>query len=165
MGICADHHAAGESIVFQNDLVDDACPRTPEAHAIAACGGSEEVIDLTVRFLCLGQIKSGAATGTNEVVAVNRGRHGGGAASGVHELQHCHLCRGVLHADAVGMKESIGCAAAETVGGGRHCKVSTEDFFSVGQGTPHDGAEPADFFAVCFIEGFYHLFVVNRHRK
>lgn len=46
--IRADHQTTGESIVFQDDLVDDPRPRTPETNSIFGGSGSQEIVNLLV---------------------------------------------------------------------------------------------------------------------
>ncbi len=97
----ADHEPAGEGVVLQHDLVDDAGARPPEADAELARGGAEEVVDLPVFLDGAREVVGGAGLGADQMVAVDRRRHGGALAAGHHELQERHLTRHVLQPDAV----------------------------------------------------------------
>ena len=74
----------------------------PESHPVAGRGAAQEVIDFCV--YCLGgrEVLVHAVLGADEVVAVDGGGDAGAGLSGVHELKHRHLGRGVLHRNSVG---------------------------------------------------------------
>ena len=48
VAVGADHHAAGEGVVLEHDLVDDAAAGTPEADAVFGTDGTQEVVHLTI---------------------------------------------------------------------------------------------------------------------
>ena len=102
VGVGAHHHPAGERVVLEHDLVDDARARLPEPDAVLGTHGAEEVVDLGVLIVGDREIGDRADAGLDEVVAVDRARHRGGRQLGQHELQQRHLRGGVLHRHAVG---------------------------------------------------------------
>ena len=113
MRIGAYHHAAGKSVVFQYDLVDDAGTRFPESDAIFGRHALQEVIHFTVHLAGGRKVGLYAFVGLYQVVAVYRCRNGCCFFACIHELQQCHLRRGVLHGNAVGAECSIIFASPE----------------------------------------------------
>mmetsp|Transcript_41547 Transcript_41547/g.106288 ORF Transcript_41547/g.106288 Transcript_41547/m.106288 type:complete len:369 (-) Transcript_41547:81-1187(-) len=111
MGVRANHHAAGEGIVLQHDLVDDTRARLPEAHAVLGAGRGQEFVHLLVDVICKFQVshttKLAAAIllrgggALDEMVAVDCGGHRCLGQAGRDELQHGHLRRRVLHGHTV----------------------------------------------------------------
>ena len=95
------HHAAGEGVVLQDHLVDDAGSRSPEANAITRRGRLQEVVHLFISVLRRGQVLAGAYISTNQVVAVDGGRHCNMALASIHKLEDSHLSRRILHGNAV----------------------------------------------------------------
>ena len=113
VAVGADHHPAGEGVVLEHDLVDDAAARAPEADAVLGADRAQEVVDLAV-----------GVDRDAEVDARRRPwpRSGGRSArcwapplrqAGGHELQQRHLRRGVLHGDAVGVEVGVARAALD----------------------------------------------------
>src|SRR4029079_9851790 len=48
MRIGSDHHAAGERVILEHDLMDDPAPGLPEAEAVLRCAGGQELVDLAI---------------------------------------------------------------------------------------------------------------------
>ena len=113
MGIGPYHHSARESVVLQYGLVDYAGAGFPEAYPIAGCCGLEEGIDFFVSRLCSFKIGRGTVAGAYQVVAVDGCGHAHTVAAGRHELQQRHLCRRILHGNAVRTEGSEIFKAAE----------------------------------------------------
>ena len=74
--IGADHQQAGESVVLEDDLMDDAGAWVPETDAVLGAGRLQEVVHLLVDVFRALQIFLAAHLRLDQVVAVNRGRHG-----------------------------------------------------------------------------------------
>ena len=81
--------------------MNDAGPGTPEAEAVLARGRPEEVVDLVALADRALQILRGAALRADQMVAMERRRHGDALASRHHELEERHLPGDVLQRDAV----------------------------------------------------------------
>ncbi len=111
MGVGADDQPAGERVVLQDHLMDDAGARLPEPDSVLLRGGREEIVDFPVLVHRAEQVLLGAHFGADQVVAVDRARHGRFLLVGLHELQHGHLGRRVLHRHAIRAKSQHGLAA------------------------------------------------------
>ena len=110
--------------------MDDAGARPPEAHAVLGGGGAQEVIDFAVLAQGFLQVLGSLNPGLDEVVAVDGGGHGGGAAHGLHKLEHGGLAQHVLEDDPVGAELDVGLTAHQA-GLGRVVEVGQE--YLVGQ--------------------------------
>jgi hypothetical protein len=76
VAVGADHHAAGEGVVLEHHLVDDAGARLPEADAVLGRHDSRKSYTSAL-FSSVGQVLDlGADLGLDEVVAVHGGGHG-----------------------------------------------------------------------------------------
>ena len=113
VGVGADHHPAGEGVLLENDLVDDARARLPEPEAVLGADGAEEVVDLGIGVVGDREVCVRADACLDQVVAVDRRRHRHHGKSGGHELQQRHLGGCVLHGDPVGVELGIGLAPLE----------------------------------------------------
>ena len=74
VAVGADHHSAGEGVVFQHDLVDDSAAGLPETRAVARRGAAQEGVDLLVLIHRPRQVGVGSDLRLNQVVAVDGGR-------------------------------------------------------------------------------------------
>lgn len=113
MGISADQQATGESVVLEQDLVDDTRPGLPEPNVILCAGSRQEIVDLLVNADSTGQVLVAANLGLNQVVAVDGGGVRNGGHAGGHELEDCHLGSGVLTSNTVGPQLEVGGAALD----------------------------------------------------
>ena len=113
VAVGADHHAAGERVLLEHDLVNDAAARLPEPGAVAGAHALEKVVDLLVVLRGGEQVPLAVDASLYEMVAVRRGGHCHLVESGGHELQPRHLGRGILHGDAVRRQVDVGDAALE----------------------------------------------------
>ena len=75
VAVGADHHAAGERVVLQHDLVDDPRARLPEADAVLRARGAQEVVDLRVRVERAGEVGRPSTPRLDEVIAVHGRGH------------------------------------------------------------------------------------------
>ncbi len=71
MRVGTDHHAAGEGVVLQHHLMNDAGTRCPKADAVFGRSRAQEVIHLFILLLGYRQIGVGALIGQDEVVAMH----------------------------------------------------------------------------------------------
>ena len=101
VAVGTDHQATGERVVLEDDLVDDTAARAPEAHAVLGAGARKKVVHLLVLAAGHGEILATTGLGGDQVVAMDRGRHGRARKARRDELQHSHLRRGILHRNAV----------------------------------------------------------------
>ena len=69
--IGANHHAAGESIVFQHHLVNNARAGLPKTNAVLVGNRSQEVVYFLIFGVGFGQIFGRAVFGLDEVVAMH----------------------------------------------------------------------------------------------
>jgi hypothetical protein len=130
--IGADHHAAGEGVLLEHHLVDDARAGSPEADAVARRGGAQELVHFAVGLACDPQVVPGPGEGLDQVVAVHGGGHGGLVAAREHELEQGHLRRRVLHGDAIRAGLQVAAPGLEVgvLGVGQ---VAEEDLLRVGE--------------------------------
>ncbi len=103
----ADDQLAGEGVVFQHHLVNDAGAGPPEAQAVFGRRGTQKIIDLLVLGERLAQIRGALDPRLDQVVAMDRGRHRDLVAPGLHELQEPRLPQHVLEHDAVGTDQQV----------------------------------------------------------
>ena len=128
VAVGADHHAAGEGVVLEDDLVDDAAPGTPESNAVFGAHRTQEVVHLAVGVVGIAQVQLRSDFGENQVITM----HGGGDCRGRqtcrHELQQCHLRCGVLHCHAVGIEVGVAATPLHLLGAWVN-QVIDQDFF------------------------------------
>ena len=118
VAVGADHHPAGEGVVLEDDLVDDARAGPPEADPVLRRHGTEEVVDLLVGVDRHAEVDRRADLRLDQVVAVDRRRDRRLRQPGGHELQQRHLGGGILHGDAVGVEVVVAGAALDLLVGG-----------------------------------------------
>ena len=75
VAVGADHHPAGERVLLEHDLMDDAAARLPEPDAVLRRHALEEVVDLAVDVERELQVVLRADMRLDQVVAVHGGRH------------------------------------------------------------------------------------------
>ncbi len=134
MGVGSDHHTTGECVVFEDNLVDDACAGFPEAHAVFVGGGAEEVIDFFVDVFGIGEVEIDAIACADQVIAMDGGGCGDLGASSEHKLKDSHLRGGVLEGNAVRVEQDGGFAAFDILGFWIG-HVAKEDLFGERQAT------------------------------
>ena len=116
MGIGADEQPAGERIVLQDDLVNDARARRPEPDAVSCTDGFEERVYLVVLEQRRLKICVGAHMRPNQVIAMHRGWRGDRVPTREHELQQRHLGCRVLHRHPVGPNLQVAFQRREVIG-------------------------------------------------
>ena len=159
VGVGADHHAAGEGVVFEDDLVDDAGAGFPEAEAVFIGDGGEKVVDLLVHIEGGGEIGAGAGFRGDEVIAMDRRGHGGLGLTRLHELEEGHLSGGVLHGDPIGGEIDIVPAALVRLLGGAVPEVVIKDFFRQREGASEELSGGLDATAHAIVDRLNHVIV------
>ncbi|MBA7715063.1 hypothetical protein ES703_124103 [subsurface metagenome] len=134
VGVRADHHATGEGVVLQDHLVDNTRPGFPEAKPIPVGHALKEGVHLLVFGQGVGKIAVGTNFSTDEVITVNGGGHGRGAAAAAHELQQGHLGGGVLEGDPVRLEVDVGGAPLGKRPAGTVAEVGEQYLFGERQG-------------------------------
>ena len=150
MGIRTYYKRAGEGIIFQHHLVNDAGAGLPEAHAVLGARRGEEFVDFVIGLVRHLQVRAGADLGADQVIAMDGGGHGGGFTPGGNKLENRHLRRGVLHGHPIGSQIHRGHAArrqlarrilrrscascARGIRTSLYSTVSKEDLFRQGHG-------------------------------
>ena len=134
VAVGTDHHGAGEGVLLQHHLVDDAGAGLPEADAVLVAHALQEAEDLVALVQGLLQVLGGTHAGLDQVIAVHGAGHGHLFAAGGHELEQGHLGGGVLHGHPVGGELHVVLAAPE--GGLRLAvpEVGVQDLLRQGQG-------------------------------
>lgn len=94
--VSADEEATGESIILEQNLVNDTRARFPETNVVLGARGGEEVVHLFVDLDSSGEILRTTDLGLNQVVAMYGGRIGDRGHASRHELENGHLRRGIL---------------------------------------------------------------------
>ncbi len=138
VGVSANHHATGEGVVLEDNLVDNTRTRVPEAHAVLSSGGGKEVVHLGVLVLSDGEILLALDLGLNEVIAVDGGGDSSLGETRGNELKDGHLCSSILHSNAIGAKLEIRLATNDGSSILRVVKVAVNNLFSVGQRLVHE---------------------------
>ena len=106
-----DKESTGESVVFENDLVNDTRAGLPETNVVLSARCRQEVVHFLVDVDSASQILLVADLGLNKMVAVDSGRSSDGGHAGGHELEDGHLSGGILASNTVGAKLQIAGAA------------------------------------------------------
>ncbi len=135
MAIGPDDHSARDGVLLEDDLVDDARARLPEADSVLPRHGTQEVVDLGVDVERLGHVRRGADVGPDEMVAVDRRRDRHPRKARGHELEQRHLGHRVLHHHSVGSVVDVVESPLET---------DRLDFVGVGEeGLLREGQRPS----------------------
>ena len=87
--------------------MDDACAWFPESHSVTGGCRLKETVHFSIGLEGCGKVGLHSVAGTDEMVAVHGCRHGNLVPARVHELEHGHLCGGILHRDPVGTEEGV----------------------------------------------------------
>ena len=117
MAVGTDHHAAGERVVLEHNLVNDSATGTPKTDAVLGGHTLQEVVHLAVVINGNTEVDLGANFGQDEMVAVNSRWNSGGRKSCCHELQQGHLCGRILHGHAIGIEVGVTSAAHHFLSG------------------------------------------------
>jgi hypothetical protein len=128
-----DHKTTGESVVLEDDLVNDTGAGLPETEVVLGARRTQEVVDLLVGLVGASQILLATNLGLNQVVAVDGGRSGNAGHAGAHELEKSHLGGGILASNSVGAELEVADATLDllTV---RIVQVRVQNLLSEGEG-------------------------------
>ena len=118
VAVGAQHHQAGEGVLFKGYLVNDTGAGLPKAKSIALAGIGQKGIDLGIFALGHCHVGALAFVGAYQVVAVHGYGHGGMVFLCLHELQNSHLRGGILQNHAVGVEFGVGFATGQVSVGG-----------------------------------------------
>ena len=102
-----DHETTGESVVLEDDLVNDTRAGLPETDVVLGARGAKEVVDLLVDVVGASQILLATNLGLNQVVAVDGGGSSDAGHAGAHELEEGHLGGGILASNTVGAELEV----------------------------------------------------------
>ena len=102
-----DHKTTGESVVLEDDLVNDTRAGLPETEVVLGARRAQEVVNLLVDVVGASQILLATNLGLNQVVAVDGGRGGNAGHAGAHELEESHLGGGILASNSVGAELEV----------------------------------------------------------
>jgi hypothetical protein len=132
VGIRSNQETSRESVVLQDDLVNDTRARTPETKSVLGARRRQEVVHLLVDGLGSRQVLLTTDLGLNQVVAV----HGRGGSdfrkSGAHELEDGHLGGGILASDTVRSQLQVGNSTLDVLSVGV-VQVRVQNLLSVRQ--------------------------------
>lgn len=101
VGVGTDEKTTGESVVLEENLVNDTGSWLPETNVVLGASGGKEIVDLLVDADGTGQILVAANLGLNKMVAVNSGRVGNRGHARGHELEDGHLSSGILASNTI----------------------------------------------------------------
>jgi hypothetical protein len=97
----SDHHETRESVVLEDDLVDDTGSRLPETNTVLGTGSGKEVVDLLVDVDSSGKILDTSNLGLDQVITVDGSGDGGLGKTSGHELEDGHLSGGILASNSL----------------------------------------------------------------
>ena len=87
MRVRPDHHATGERVLFEHDLMDDARAWTPETDAVSRGAAAQKIVDLGIRRARRVHVGVGAFMSLDQVIAMNRRGNRCLVAASLHELE------------------------------------------------------------------------------
>lgn len=153
VGVSADEETTGESVVLEEDLVDDTRAGLPETDVVLGAGGGKEVVDLLVDVDSALEILLTTNLGLNQVVAVDGGGIGNGGHASGHELEDGHLGGGILAGNAIGAEAEVRDTALNVLLMGV-VQMGVEDLLSQGEGAVETAADDGEVLG--------HLLVVDK---
>jgi len=131
--VSADHHTTRESVVLEDELVDDTRARAPVAHAVLGGGTTKEVVNLLVGLT--GGLKISLPTlikSSDKVVSVDGGWDSNMRDTRGHELQDSHLSSSILHSHTIRAEIQVALLLNNLLIG--VVKMTEEDLLCIGQG-------------------------------
>lgn len=132
--VSTDKQSTGESVVLEDDLVNDTRAGLPETNVVLCARSGQEVIDFPVDVVGASQILRTANLSLDKMVAVHSGRGSDGRHASRHELQDGHLSGGILAGYAVGAELEVAAAALDFLVVGV-VQVGVENLLGEGQRT------------------------------
>lgn len=105
-----DHQTTRESVVLQDNLVNDTGTGLPETNIVLGGGTSQEIINFLVDLVGTSKILVTSDLGLDQVVTVDGSRSSDRGHASRHELQNGHLSGGILASDTVGAELQVGLA-------------------------------------------------------
>ena len=130
VGVGTDKETTGESVVLEENLVNDTGSWLPETNVVLGASSGKEIVHLLVDADGTGQILVAANLGLNKMVAVDGGRVGNRGHAGGHELKDGHLSSGILASNAIRTQPQIRGATLDLLSV-RIIQMRVEDLLSV----------------------------------
>ncbi len=152
----ADDQFAGEGVIFQHHLMDDAGARPPEPQAVFGRGRAQEVIDFLVLGERFAQIRGALDPRLDQMVAMDRGRDRDLVAPGLHELEQTGLPQHILKNDAVGAQQQIAVAGLQLLVL-RIVEMPEQDLVRQGQRLIEPAADHRKIARHCRVDGSRHF--------
>lgn len=134
MRVGTDEESTGESVVLEDNLVDDTRAGLPETNVVLSARCSQEVVDLLVDVNGASQILLVTDLGLNQVVAVDGGGGRDGGHASRHELEDGHLGGGILASNTVGAELQVAGTTLDVLVVGV-VQVRVEDLLGKGERT------------------------------
>ena len=150
--ISTDQETTRESVVLEENLVNDARTRSPEANVVLGARCSQEIVDLLVDVHSACKILWSANLCFNQMVTVDSCRIRNGGHAGGHELENCHLSGRILACNAVGTELQVADPTFDLLAV-RVVEVRIQDLFGIGERAIESRADNGEVFG--------HLLVVD----
>jgi hypothetical protein len=151
-----DDQRAGEGVVLEDYLMNDAGAGAPEPRAVLGRGGAKKAVHLPVLGDRGAQVRSRADARLDEMVAVHRRRHKDAFAPCLHELKQARLAENVLKNDAIGSERERALAGFQLLGS-RVVQVPEENLLRECQRAPHTAANDVELRCQCFVHSGGHF--------
>jgi len=134
MRVGTDHQTTRESVILQDNLVNDTGAGLPETNVVLAGSSGKEVVDFLVDIIGTRKILVTTNLGLDQVVTVDGGGSGDGRHTSRHELKDGHLSSGILASNTVGAHFQVRLATLDVLAV-RVVKVRVQDLLSIGERT------------------------------
>ena len=152
MRISSDEKTTWESVVLEDDLVNDTGSWLPETDVVLGARSGKEIVNLLVDVDSACKILGTSDLGLNQVVAVDGGWVCDGWHAGGHELKDSHLCGGILASNTIWAESQVRDTTLDLLSVWI-VQVRVEDLLSIGQRTVETVADN--------LEVLGHLLVVD----
>jgi hypothetical protein len=131
--VSSDKKTTGESVVLEEDLVDDTRAGLPETDVVLGARAGQEIVDLLVDADGALEILLAADLGLNQVVAVHGSGVGDRGHAGRHELEDGHLGGGILAGNAIRAQPEVRDTALDLLAMGV-VEMRVEDLLGICEG-------------------------------
>ncbi|EEQ36878.1 aconitate hydratase, mitochondrial precursor [Clavispora lusitaniae ATCC 42720] len=148
--VSTNQQSTWESVVFQDDSVNNTGTWLPETQVVLGTGGSQEVVNFLVQVNGSSQILDTTNLGLNQVVTVHGGRSGNLRHTSRHELQNGHLSGGILTGNSVWSQLQVGDTSFNLLFVWV-VQVTVQQLFSVSQRSVQSLLDDVDVFQVLFV--------------
>jgi hypothetical protein len=141
--IGTDEETTRESVVLEQNLVDDTRAGLPETNVVLGASRGKEVVDLLVDADGAVKILLTTDLSLDQVIAVDGGRVGDLVHAGAHELKDSHLGGGILASNAIRAKLEVRATTLDLLAM-RIVQVRVENLLGIGQGTVEAAADDGE---------------------